>query len=388
MLRSSAARITQCEIMRRACSTAALRILFKNMINTERLVKTFVEIAAIDSPTGQEVLMAEYLISIFTQLNFSPTKDSFGNVHIFVSGVGEPIILCAHMDVVQPCIGVKPQIRDGYIVSDGTTVLGADNKVAVAAIIECVQTMVEKNVTLRPLDIVFTCSEEVGNEGAIHFDYSLLRATHGFSFDSGEKFGTIILGSPFYERFDVTFNGVGTHASRPETGVNALAMVRDALQAIPLGRPSETCTCNIGVIDGGKARNAVPGSVVIRGEVRSFVETEIIEKINSIRAACVDAAEKNGGTVTIETVRENGGFLYTESHPQVVAAARGLESVGLQPMHKIVFGCFDANIFSEHKIDLVNISHGAEFSHGVTERMSLENLSKLGNLVWTLVQSA
>ncbi len=356
------------------------------MISQENLVKTFIELATIDSPTGSEQLVADYIIATLAASNIAAQKDSYGNVFAHVPGVGEPLVLCAHMDVVQPCVGVKPQIKDGYIVSDGTTVLGADNKVAVAAILECVRAAAEQKITMRPLDLVFTCSEEVGNEGAIHFDYSLLQAKNGFSFDSGEPFGTIITGSPFYERFDVEFVGTGTHASRPETGHNALAMLRDALLLIPLGRPTQTSTCNIGIVEGGKARNGVPGNIFIKGEVRSFKEGEITSLVAGICESCNAAAAIYSGSAKIETVRENGGFLYEEDEPLVVAAAAGLTAVGATPQYKKVFGCFDANVFAEHNITLVNIAHGAEFSHGTGERMSLENLAALGGLVEQLTR--
>lgn len=356
------------------------------MINIDRLVTTFIELAAIDSPTGSEGLVADYIIAALAAIEIEARKDSFGNVYAFVPGEGEPMVLCSHMDVVPPCLGVKPQIIDGYIQSDGTTVLGGDNKVAVAAMLECVRAAQEQKIMLRPLDLVFTCSEEVGNEGAIHFDYSWLHGREGYSFDSGVAFGTIITGSPFYERFDVVFNGVGTHASRPETGNNALAMLRDALVQIPLGRPSETCTCNIGVVESGKARNAVPGSAVMRGEVRSYKEEEIVAMITNITRVCEAAARAHGGTTTIETVRENGGFLHEPTHPLVAKVAARLVDVGLEPVYQNVFGCFDANIFIEHGVTLINISPGVEHAHGVTERISVENLGKLGTLVFELAK--
>ncbi|MCX6780961.1 MAG: M20/M25/M40 family metallo-hydrolase [Candidatus Magasanikbacteria bacterium] len=355
-------------------------------ISIDRLTKIFLDLVQIDSPTGSEGAVADYIIDFLAVEKISSHKDSFGNVYAFVPGEGDPLVLCSHMDVVQPCIGVKPKIENGYIVTDGTTVLGGDNKVAVAAILECVRAARESGATLRPLDLVFTCSEEIGNEGAIHFDYSLLHGREGYSFDSGVAFGTIITGSPFYERFDVEFIGVGTHASRPETGNNALAMLRDALVKIPLGRPTETMTCNVGIVESGKARNAVPGNAILRGEVRSYKEDEIIATIAEIARVCEAAASAHGGSAKIETVRENGGFLHEQTHPLVAKVAAKISSVGLTPIYQNVFGCFDANIFIEHDVTLINISPGVEFAHGTGERMSIENLEKLGNIVLELAK--
>src|SRR5207244_13095460 len=109
-----------------------------------------------------------------------------GNLSAHVPGTvgARALLLCAHRDTVEPGAGVKPSVEVDVIRSDGTTVLGGDDKSGVAIVCECVRACRERGLRHPPLDVVFTICEEVGLLGARHLDFGRIRARSGLVFDS------------------------------------------------------------------------------------------------------------------------------------------------------------------------------------------------------------
>jgi len=363
------------------------------MINAERLINTFLEIVQIDSPTGDESDMAQYILDFFTALG-SSTKlaittqlDAYGNVIVKIPGEGAPIVLMAHLDTVEPGRGIIPKIKDGIIKSSGNTILGADNKVGVVAILEAVHSVLEKGVSNKSLELVFTISEEVGNLGAINLDYSLLKAKKGFSFDSGAPIGTIVIASPYYTRFDIDIVGKAAHAASPEDGVNALEIFHNALSGFKLGRIDKDTLCNIGVVYGGEVRNTVLGTLAVKGEVRCFVEEKLEDSLAKIVSSFENSASNLGGTIKKEVVRENGGFLLGTNDHLVLAGVDAVESLQLVPNLIKASGCFDANVFIDNGIKILNFANGSKGGHTTQEQISVENLNLIANLVSQLVKA-
>ena len=126
-------------------------------INEERLLKEFLEFVQIDSESCNERAMGERLCEVLKELGLEPITDEAGktynsngfNVFARLPGEGEPVGLSAHMDTVVPGIGIKPQIKDGVIYSDGTTILGGDDKSGICAILEAVRVILENNPIWR-----------------------------------------------------------------------------------------------------------------------------------------------------------------------------------------------------------------------------------------------
>ncbi|MFN4212497.1 MAG: peptidase dimerization domain-containing protein, partial [Microgenomates group bacterium] len=223
------------------------------------LIQLFTQICQIDSPTGFEKDMADFVFNFANQYANLVKKDKFGNVYVRY-GKNPKLFLSAHLDTVEPGRGIKPKIKDGYIVSDGKTILGADNKVAVAAILQLLKEAKEENGQYS-FETVFTLSEEVGNYGAINFDYSLLLSKIGFCFDSSNPLGAIIVASPFYERFDLKIIGKEAHASKPDEAKNVLLPLKEILHKQKFGKIDKYSLLNIGVIKGGFVRNTIPGEL-------------------------------------------------------------------------------------------------------------------------------
>ena len=121
------------------------------------------------------------------------TGSDSGNLVCKLKGntLGETILFSSHMDTVSPGIGIKPQIRDGIIYSDGTTILGGDDKAGVASIMEAIETIIENEIPHGDIEIVFSIFEEGGLFGAKNLDYTKLDSKLGFVLDSGGQPGQI-----------------------------------------------------------------------------------------------------------------------------------------------------------------------------------------------------
>lgn len=362
------------------------------MINQQRLIEIFQTIVAIDSPTGYETPMVDYLKTFFTALGYTPLVDEHRNVLVRIPGTGThataaPLFFNAHIDTVEPGRGISCIVDGDTLRSEGETILGADNKVAVAALLEMVTQLSEQSLDHPPLEILFTASEEVANLGAVHFDYSELTATCGYSFDSGEDTGTIIIASPYYNRFDITIHGQAAHAARPEHGVNTLDIFCHSYAAFRIGRISDNTVCNIGHIEGGHVRNTVPGELRMSGEVRSFVESELEEVTTLIANTFEHKAKAYGGSVEIDVVRENGGFDYAEDDTLVQFVAHQIEGLGKEPVLLRASGCYDANIFAEKGIKVLNMANGSRDSHSTNEHILIDDFVYTAELALTLAQT-
>lgn len=344
---------------------------------TNRLIDTFFRVVQIDSVTGEETEISNFLHAFLESKVDVLKRDSRGTIYARIHGKGTPIFFSAHMDTVEPGRGIKPHIEDGYVVTDGTTILGGDNKTAVACILELVSALAESSDEHRPLEIIFTTSEEVGNYGAVGFDYSLLEATEGYCFDSGNPVGTVVIASPFYDRFDLTLNGKEAHASRPEKALNVLSGFRTLLDTVQFGKLDEISIFNFGVIEGGSVRNTIPGFLSIKGEIRSFKEETILAHRETFMLSLENMKRDTEVDFEIGFERENPGYLYKSEDRFVQSTATILVKNGLEPNLIESWGVSDANIFNDKGLKCLNLGHGGEFIHTKQERIQISEMEKL-----------
>jgi len=328
----------------------------------------------IDSTTGNEEKMSEVVLEHLLSMGLSAKKDKHGNVIATREGEGKPILFTAHLDTVSPGTNIEPVMDGDFIKSKGDTILGADNKAAVAAILE----VLRSTNTKRKLEIVFTVSEERKNTGALNLDYSKLEAKKGFCFDCGEKIGTIITKSPFYDNFKITVKGKASHAAFPEKGINALSWTAHSITKIKTGKVDKESVINIGKIYGGSTINTVPGEVILEGEIRSFDRKKIESHEKRIKKTFLNQAKPKS---SVEIEIENSGYVFTKKDKDLNEVSKILSGLGVHPRRKASWGCSDANIFNEKGIKIVNLGEGAENIHTTNERIKKESLVSLALLI-------
>lgn len=288
------------------------------------------------------------------------------------------LVLSAHMDCVDPCIGVEPVVRDGIVFSSGDTVLGSDDKAGLAAAIECVRVLAEDPRPHPTVRCVFTVQEEVGLTGAKHLSVEDVSSDLCLVLDADGRPGGIVFGAPTHYTFTAAFIGRAAHAGvSPEKGISAIRMAADAVSKLPIGRLDELTTANVGSIHGGSATNVMTARVEITGECRSLdrqrVETLKTDMDSTLRQAAIDA----DGQVEVAWRLEYEGFQVDESAAVVDLMRGACEDAGVEPRLFSTGGGSDANIIAAMGIPTLALSCGMTGVHGTSEQISVADLETL-----------
>jgi tripeptide aminopeptidase len=365
----------------------------------ERLHETFTTLCRLESPSGRERRCAEWVAGELRRLGLEVEEDDAGpragsdsgNLLTRVSGSGsDSILLCAHLDTVPLTAPVEPVLVDGGFQNANKGILGADNKSAVAIMIE-----VARRLAGRPepppvgLEVLFTVCEEVGLTGSREFDASRLQSRFGYVFDHATPVGEIVLASPTQYRIAAEVRGRAAHAGlRPEEGRNAIAAAARGIAAMRIGRLDPETTANVGTISGGTAMNVVPERCELVAEARSVdaskVEALVTEMVDHLGDAA-NAAECDLD-VTVEQVFK--GYRTRPSAPQVVLAERSLRECGYEPRHIATGGASDANSLEAQGFACTNLADGTERNHQPDERISVEALDGMFEVAIALLEGA
>ncbi len=355
------------------------------MINRERLVAEFMEMVRVDSESRREAHMSALLMEKLQQLGFtvyvddsgSKTGSDTGNLIARLPGSVEApaLMFSAHMDTVSPGRSIKPVEENGLIRSDGTTVLGADDKAGIAAILEAVQVLQEQKLPHGDLELVFTTCEEVGLSGAKFLDFSRLTARMGYVLDSNGPAGTIINQGPSQDEIYAEMLGVAAHSGiNPEDGVNAVQVASRAIANMQLGRIDHETTANIGIISGGVAINIIPDKVMIKGETRSRREQKRIKQTRAMCKALRQAAREGGAQVQVKVETIYPAMSVPADAPVVQLAQKAALEIGVKPVVKGTGGGSDTHIFNKHGISAVNLGIAMQKVHTVDEFITVSDL--------------
>jgi tripeptide aminopeptidase len=366
----------------------------------ERLHETFVALCRIESPSGHERACADWITQQLRGMGLEVQEDDAGprvgsdagNLLARIPGAGlDSVLLCAHMDTVPLTAPVEPVQVDGGWTNANDGILGADNKSAVAVILELARRATGGADGPPPVgvELLFTVCEEISLLGALVFDVGRLRSRFGYVFDHATPIGEIVTAAPTLHRIVAEFHGRAAHAGvRPEAGRSAIAAAARAIAAMRLGRLDPETTANVGTIRGGTAINVVPERCRIEGEVRSVdrdrAESLATEMIDHLQDAA-DAAECDLD-VTLERMIES--YRIRPRAVEVAVAEQALRSCGYEPSHILTGGASDANAFRAAGFACVNLADGTERNHEPTERISTDALEGMLDVAIALVEQA
>jgi len=365
-----------------------------------RLLREFLTLAHIDSPPRREGQIMRVLAPQLTALGL---RVHFDEAHLAVDGqVGNliatlpatrpsapPIFLSAHVDTVASTAGIKTIVSDGVVRTDGSTILGADDKSAVAAILEALRHIVSYEIPHGEVQILFSICEEIGLKGAAAMDLSLVKAKTGFVFDSSLPVGGIVTRSPSHDRIKAVIHGRKAHAGmRPEAGVSAIEIAAHAVSRMKLGRIDHESTANIGVIHGGEATNIVADRVEIEAEARSLDEVKLRSQVQSMTDALAAAAAERGGHADVNVSRHYSHFSIDETAPVLRLAREAIQAIGLTPRIGVSGGGSDASIFNARGLSSVVLGIGYRDIHTHQESMEVAELVRIYKLAVALIERA
>lgn len=344
------------------------------------MINTLLELLKIDSPARCERQVADYLIKYFEKLGYKLEKDSTGNLYLYIEGKGEPIAFLSHMDTVSSTKGLEPVVTDTHIRSNGNTILGADDKAGIALMCGLVKHLKEEH---RPIELIFTVSEEIGLLGIKNIDYNRIKSKMAFVLDSGGPVGTIVTKAPSLERIDIILKGKAAHAgAEPEKGINAIAIAAKAISNIKQGRIDKETTLNIGKIQGGTATNIVPDLVTIEGEARSFNPNMLNSQVKEVEEKFNSAVKEFGASMEFKHRLSFSTFNLDKESPPVRLAVSAAERLGINYNIAYTGGGSDANILNSYGIQSVGLGIGVFDAHTDRENVSLNDLYK--GLEWLI----
>ena len=292
------------------------------------------------------------------------------------------------MDTVEPGRGIKPDVQDDRIISDGTTILGGDCKAGVAAILEALESIKEDGVSHRSLQVAFTREEEIGLVGARNLDFSKIAAKEAIVFDGEGPCSQITSASPTYIGFDIEITGRAAHAGvEPEKGISAIRIASEIVTRLPNGRLDEETTFNVGTIEGGSVRNAVPESTLVKGEFRSRnletlddIRLQISEVLSEVRRMFPEAVLENDLHTNFET------YTLTEDDPATKTVTAALRGLGMEPTMHPSGGGTDGNVFRRRGISAVVVGMADHNMHTVREYVTIPDLVDAAHLCETLIR--
>jgi tripeptide aminopeptidase len=360
----------------------------------------FVELAALPSPPGEERLVADRVLDYLRALGLEADEDdagakvgsTMGNIYCRLegSGAGEPVFFCAHLDTVPPEAAIEPVVGEDEVVRNGAgTILGADDKSAVAAMLEATARLVEDGRPHAGVELLFTPKEEVGLLGAAAFDESRFAAKVGYVYDHAGPPGEIVLGAPYQQKVDVRFHGRAAHAGMyPEDGRSAIAAAARAIADLRLGRLDEETSANVGRISGGTARNVVPEWCGFGAEARSHDERKLADLIREMVETVTFAASLEECEVETHVSSVSPGYRFRRDDLAVRLAASAIEGVGREPAYILSGGGADANVFNERGLQCVNLANGMTDIHTPDERIAVADLHQMVEVTLALVDAA
>lgn len=373
------------------------------MVNRDRLADTFRFLVEIDSVSKEEAAISKEIQKILESMGAKIFIDNAGDmaggntgnlIAKFEGNAAAPVLLLnAHMDTVQPGKGVKPILKDGIFTTDGTTILGADDKSAIAILLETIRILHENDLPFGPIELVFTICEEIGLQGAKHLDFSLITAKYGYALDATDTEG-IITRAPAANKVEFKVHGKDAHAgAAPEKGINAIFLASQAIAGLEIGRIDRETTCNIGIIEGGIATNIVPNLVTVKGEVRSHDEEKLMkitDRFVSGFKTVLDNYKKATGEEDLPRLefQVESDFHRThipEDHPVVTLAREAAENLGRKMVTKTTGGGADANIFFEKGIITGVLGTGMRDMHTVRESIKLDDMVEVVELLVEII---
>lgn len=351
-------------------------------MNKERLLQRFFQYVTCASESYRErdfcLAMEEELTSLGMEWERQEIGELFGsngwNLHAFLPGEGEPLLLCAHMDTVSPGRGISPMMKEGVIYSDGTTVLGSDDKAGIAAAMEAIQSIVEGDLPHRPVELLLTICEEDGILGSKYADYSKIVSKEAIVLDD-EVVGHMVNQAAAYLRLHFSIQGRSAHAGVcPEKGIHALKAAAECISGIACGRVSDISVVNVANLVCPGQTNIVPEQADFDVEVRSYEEAELQSIVQDIYTRVDKVCAAWGAQCRKSETRVSNAFCIPTTAPVIEKTCAAMRSLGISPSIERTLGGSDITWLVENGLSAINTGVGMREVHGCKEHILFQDM--------------
>jgi tripeptide aminopeptidase len=297
------------------------------------------------------------------------------------------IMFVAHVDTVEDGKRViKPKIKDGMIRSNGTTILGSDDKAGVAALLSAMASLKGEKGTPSIL-CVFSVREENGIMGVNNLRVDK-KINFVFDVDGSNPPGQFVNKALGSSKFELHIYGKEAHAAKePEKGRNAIETAGVIVSKLNLGRDASGHALNIGTITGGSKDNVVPAHCVLTGLARAFTVKEMDDMLKRIGSVAGEACGASGCTYVLKKL-EADPPLYTKETEEIVKIARAAATNA-----KIKFGLLtmpatlQGNTLSAKGYSVLGLSKGGQGAHSKDESISVRELEDTTRLIIEIVRA-
>lgn len=366
------------------------------MINEQRLVGNFLDMVKISSPSLGEREMGDYLIKVLGDLGLEVSEDNAGEqnggncgniVGVLRAPDKKKILFSAHMDTVLPCDKVVPIVEGKIIKTDGTSVLGGDDKGGIASIIEMLRVIKENNLEHPEIIVVFSIAEEIGLLGAKSFDIKKYAPDYGFILDSSGAPGVAIVKAPYAAKGKITIIGKPAHAGiAPENGINALTVAAHAITKIRLGRIDADTTSNIGTVKGGSAVNIVMPSIEMMYEARSLSGETLKSLLDETMDIFENTAREFGAHFQSDVSIGYDGFIIDEDSDIVKIFKAACDNSKIKMETKSSGGGSDTNIYNGQGVQCLNLAVGMSKVHTTEEFINIDDMTTMAKLLVEIIK--
>lgn len=345
-------------------------------MNREKAIELFLSLVAINSPSGHEEKITEFVVTYLHERNIKTAIDEYGNLIAYPSKEykEEAILFSCHLDTVPNAVNVHPIRDEKRIYTDGTTALGADDKASVAAILVAIEHILTNNISTHPIVLLFSVQEETGLVGARHLDTSLLPPIReAYILDAQKEIGNVVTHSPAKLDAKIVFRGKAAHAGfKPEHGISAISLACRAIDQMKLLRINETTTANVGSIKGGEATNIVPDRCEIHLEVRSDTKEKCYGHLAHLELCCIKAVGAIGGSYELTSELKYPSYTLSADNKPLNRFKEICKELDLLYAEGSTGGGSDTNILIGYGIDAITLSSGYYNAHSVEESIPLE----------------
>lgn len=364
------------------------------MIKEDRLTERFLELVKISSPSLHERKVGDCILKILREIGLEATEDGAGvavggdcgNITVFLRGNGKRTVLfSAHMDTVGPCEKINPVVTDGVVHTDGTSVLGGDDKSGIVVLLEAAQAVLENDLDRPDVVLTFSIGEEIGLLGAKNFAIEQYKPDFIYVLDTGGKPGTAVTKAPNSANGWLKVIGKAAHAGRPEGGINALYVASHAIAGMKLGRVDEETTANIGIVNGGQAGNIVMPDVRMKYEARSFSPLKLETLLKETKELFEKTAAEYGAKFEYDVRISYQGFDWPEGSEILQPVKTACENIGLPHTVLSGGGGSDANIYNHKGFPAINLSTGMDKVHTVDESIAIADMIDAARLIVELI---
>lgn len=345
----------------------------------------FKKLVSIDSPSGHEKNISDFIFQYLKDLELGPYRDKHNMIFCHVKNSkdkGKPKLFCSHMDTVEPGQNIKIIENECYFQSDGTTILGADNKITIAILLSLTQKLLASKIDLN-YELLFTVREET-NSGISEFDTDKINSNVAFVFDGGNNLSEINLQAPTIQDVIITIRGKSAHVATPEMGSNSLETLINS--NVKLGRIDSDTTFNIGIIKGGSATNSIPETVVLKGDLRSLSHKKFLLTQKDIERIFKGASRLNKTKVEFNWIPYSYAYKNNIQSKSFINLKNIYKKLGFNITSNISTGGSDAGYLNYKGIEAFCLGYGVENSHTTQERISTDNIQLLSKIIENIIK--